>query len=49
MLGIINQALEAYLITKYGTDLWADIVARCPGVQTNWVSSCPYSDPAFYQ
>ncbi|KIY96769.1 guanylate cyclase, partial [Monoraphidium neglectum] len=49
MLGIINLAFEAFVKRDYGENVWMEIVQRCPGVATNWVSSCPYSDKAIYQ
>ena len=49
MLGLINQAFEAFIRSKYGDGMWDEIVLRCPSVETNWVSSCPYDDKALYE
>ncbi len=48
MLGLINLALEFYVVDTFGEDTWAAI-KQAAGLQTQaWVSVCPYSDAQTY-
>jgi len=47
MLGWINQMIQAFVVETFGQDAWEQIKEKA-GVNTNWVSTCPYSDSMTY-
>jgi hypothetical protein len=48
MLGLINQAFEAFVRERFGDAAWAE-VQEASGVRGAWVSSCPYSDAVLFK
>ncbi len=50
MIGIINDAVRAYIIDTFGTDVWEACVAKGgPACEYAYVSACPYSDESTYK
>ncbi|KAG2499523.1 hypothetical protein HYH03_002469 [Edaphochlamys debaryana] len=47
MIGWINLSVEAFICDSFGRDAWLKIIKQAH-VETNWVSSCPYSDKITY-
>ncbi len=48
MLGWINISIEAFIVEAFGRDRWEQVI-KAAGVETNWVSTCPYSDKVTYE
>lgn len=48
MLGLIQNAFEAFIRARYGEPCWNEILERSR-VDGSWVSSCPYSDGVMYE
>ena len=48
MLGWINISIEAFITDVFGREKWEQVV-KTAAVETNWVSTCPYSDKVTYE